>query len=226
MQLAILSDHHKVGNFVKQGFFYENMYPDFIFFPQMVASQSEIQLMSHKYKVVVLYSNNYDFILELTQKIALYFKDVIIFVLMDVFDARLLTLKDEKKIHEYFLKPFHFRFIAGKIRAHLYNFQEGIGAEVINFRDLSLNLQTRELSFKDEVIQLRNKEFALLHFLMINRGKLLSRMMILENVWDSNANIFTNTVDVHMSRLRKILRYGEGEAPYIQTIPCSGYIFT
>ena len=57
--------------------------------------------------------------------------------------------------------------------------------------------------------------------MMLNEGKVLSRETILENVWDRNANIFTNTVDVHINKLRKKIKTDE---KFIRTIPCSGYL--
>lgn len=89
---------------------------------------------------------------------------------------------------------------------------------------VELDLNRRSLRNKENEINLCNKEFELLLYLAKNRGKVLSRVNILENVWDMNANVMTNTVDVHVSKLRKILKDQFGLKTLIRTVPCSGYI--
>jgi DNA-binding response OmpR family regulator len=59
---------------------------------------------------------------------------------------------------------------------------------------------------------------------MSHPGKLLTRNTILEDVWDQNTNLMTNTVDVHVSQLRKKIKKYTGMS-YIKTIPCLGYVF-
>ncbi|MBU2523681.1 winged helix-turn-helix domain-containing protein [Patescibacteria group bacterium] len=90
------------------------------------------------------------------------------------------------------------------------------------FSDLSLDRDRRLVLRGDKEIFLRNKEFNLLEYLMRNVGKVLSRDQILDNVWDREADIFTNTVDVHIHILRKKIDEGF-EKKIIQTIPCIGY---
>ncbi len=76
----------------------------------------------------------------------------------------------------------------------------------------------------NKIFRLRNKEFSLLEFFIINRGKILTRNLILEHVWDRNANFASNTVDVHINRLRQKI-----DVPFreklIHTVPCVGYVF-
>lgn len=89
--------------------------------------------------------------------------------------------------------------------------------------DLKLNLHTREVNRFKKTYFLRNKEFRLLEFLMQNTNMVLSRQKILENVWDMNAHLFTNTVDVHINSLRKKLD-SKPESRLIETIHCTGYM--
>jgi two-component system copper resistance phosphate regulon response regulator CusR len=90
-------------------------------------------------------------------------------------------------------------------------------------RDLELDVSRHRVSVCNSEVHLRNKEFALLHFMMLNKGRVLSRTDILENVWDRNANMMTNTVDVHISTLRKKIEK-VSKRRFIHTIPCLGYI--
>jgi len=71
---------------------------------------------------------------------------------------------------------------------------------------------------------LRNKEFTLLCYLMDNAGRVLTRTQLLEDVWDRNICCCTNTVDVHVSSLRRILKKYLGK-DYIRTVHCVGYVF-
>lgn len=88
--------------------------------------------------------------------------------------------------------------------------------------DLEIDLSTHEVRRQDKLISLRHKEFELLLCLAKNPGKALSRTYLLENVWDRNTSIVTNTVDVHINRLRKKID-SDFDTPLIHTIPCVGY---
>ena len=92
----------------------------------------------------------------------------------------------------------------------------------IQIGDLYIDIESRQVKRAHRKIPLRNKEFGLLESLMRNAGKVLTRMYLLENVWDRNTSILSNTVDVHVNRLRKKVDHGFHYA-MIQTIPCIGY---
>lgn len=92
----------------------------------------------------------------------------------------------------------------------------------IRIGDLEIDFETHCVTRGNLTIQLRNKEFALLACLMKHEGKVLTRTYILENAWDRNTNILSNTVDVHINRLRHKIDHGF-EHPMIRTFPCIGY---
>lgn len=97
-------------------------------------------------------------------------------------------------------------------------------SEVLKFEELRLNIDSRKVFIKNRIIRLRNKEFSLLEFFMRNVGKVVTRTQILEEVWDRNIFCPTNTVDVHISKLRsKICK--NLKLPVIKTIHCIGYVF-
>lgn len=96
--------------------------------------------------------------------------------------------------------------------------------EKLIMNNLELHLNLRTVSNGKEYKFLKNKEFELLKYLMMNRGRVLSRLSILECVWDLNSTISTNTVDVHVSRLRSLISKLGIEDP-IRTIQCIGYLF-
>ena len=92
----------------------------------------------------------------------------------------------------------------------------------ITFGDLLLDRRYRTLKIGDQVVSLRNKEFSLLEFFMMHPQQLLCRNTILESVWDINKTFLTNTIDVHVGKLRKKL--GNHQS-LIRTIHSIGYIF-
>ena len=89
--------------------------------------------------------------------------------------------------------------------------------------DLRLNRVSRTLHVSNNVVFLRNKEFSLLECFMRNMGRVMSRTDILEEVWDRNICWSTNTVDVHVSRVRKALGITAESGFRVKTIYQHGY---
>jgi len=91
------------------------------------------------------------------------------------------------------------------------------------FNGIKINLLLRRALVSNCFVELRNKEFNLLKFLLQNRGRVISRTEILEEVWDRNIFCPTNTVDVHISNLRKKLRSHQKDQ-IIKTVHSVGYL--
>lgn len=90
--------------------------------------------------------------------------------------------------------------------------------------DVRLDARAHFVKRQNQPIPLRNKEFALLEFFIMNQGRVLTRDDILECVWDRNGHFTSNTVDVHINRLRQKI-----DRPFkeklIHTVHCVGYVF-
>ena len=94
---------------------------------------------------------------------------------------------------------------------------------LLMFKDLEMDLEARIVKRETEVIELTKKEFDLLKLLMKNVNRVLTREVLLEEVWGYEAVVETNIVDVYISYLRaKIDR--SGQESYIQTVRGSGYV--
>lgn len=93
----------------------------------------------------------------------------------------------------------------------------------IEYKDLSLNLDERTFQRGSNILKLKNMEFRLLKYLLKNRGKVISKERILEEVWDMNSLISSKTVEVHMCRLRKKIDF-EFDNKLLHTIPNTGYM--
>lgn len=92
----------------------------------------------------------------------------------------------------------------------------------IQVADLRIDLEKQEVVRGERHMKLRHREFNLLNLLMQHADHVLTRTFILENVWDRNASLLSNTVDVHISRLRRKID-DEFERKRIITVPCKGY---
>ena len=123
---------------------------------------------------------------------------------------------------DYLTKPFHYTELIARIRALIRRKDLKQESNTLSLGDLSLNMTTNVVTINGEHIHLRPKEFRLLEYMMRNTGRVLSRMMILENVWDDTIDPITNTVDVHINYLRKKIDKPYG-ANRIKTIHGFGY---
>ncbi|MBI5530686.1 MAG: response regulator transcription factor [Candidatus Doudnabacteria bacterium] len=102
---------------------------------------------------------------------------------------------------DYLIKPFAIEELVARIRS-LIRRKATIQSNVLKLNGLTLDTITNKVWRNDKPISLRRKEFMLLEYMMRNPGVTLTRSMILEHVWDMNADPFTNTVDVHVRYLR------------------------
>ncbi|MCU0679820.1 MAG: response regulator transcription factor [Planctomycetes bacterium] len=124
-------------------------------------------------------------------------------------------------VDDYLTKPFLFEELLLRIRALLRR-PTGLQDEQLTFENLSLNTVTHKVIRENEEIYLTRKEFMLLEYLMRNQGKVMSRSLIMEHVWDINADPFSNTIESHILKLRKKIN-GKNKKPLIFTIPNRGY---
>lgn len=121
---------------------------------------------------------------------------------------------------EYVAKPFNLKILLAKVNALLR--RTSVLSGETDFGDLTYNKTTYEVTVKGEKIELTNKEFELLGYLITNKGIVLSRDDILNNVWSYDYFGDVRTIDTHIKKLRaKLLDCGS----YIQTIRSVGYKF-
>lgn len=221
MQVLIISNNIKQAEFLQKGFKYENLSCDVL---SMINSDLLNNTVAFYDGIMLLYDGSFD-IINFLERINERFGSIPIFSLVNNFDDSVSKIKDSDLIDMLFIRPFSFRTIASEMRFNIYKKIEEKAISKLVLRDLELDLSRHLVKQNNHEIMLRNKEFALLHYLMLNQGKVLSRTTILEHVWDRNASIITNTVDVHISLLRKKLEK-RTEDKYIHTIPCTGYLFS
>jgi DNA-binding response OmpR family regulator len=123
---------------------------------------------------------------------------------------------------DYLVKPFERRELLARIRALLRR-RPPRGAASLEVGDLSLNPDTREVKRGGREIELTNREFELLEFLMRNDRLVVSRERLLDEVWGYDPTAATNTIDVFVSNLRRKLEAG-GEMRLLHTKRGAGYV--
>jgi DNA-binding response OmpR family regulator len=122
---------------------------------------------------------------------------------------------------DYLTKPFAIEELLARVRVLLRR-GSGEAAGVLQVDDLVLNPATREVTRGGKRIELTAKEYALLEYLMRNAGRVLTRPMIAEHVWNLDFDTFTNVIDVYVNYLRNKIDRGQ-ERKLLQTVRGSGY---
>ncbi len=123
---------------------------------------------------------------------------------------------------DYLVKPFERQELLARIRALLRR-RPPRGSSSLRVGDLTLNPDTREVKRGEREIELTNREFELLEYLMRNERLVISRERLLDEVWGYDPAAATNTIDVFISNLRRKLEAGD-EARLLHTKRGAGYV--
>jgi len=124
---------------------------------------------------------------------------------------------------DYLGKPYSFAELLARIEGLARRNTSEPQLTRLNVLDLEMNLLTRTVTRSGKPILLQPREFKLLEYLMRNAGHVVTRTMLLENVWDYHFDPQTNVIDVHISRLRTKIDKGFPE-PMLQTVRGAGYM--
>ncbi len=123
---------------------------------------------------------------------------------------------------DYLVKPFHFSELLARVIALSRRHKDTAVVPVLKVHDLTLDLLSRVARRQGKVIELQSKEFAMLEILMRNAGRVVTRTMLLEQVWNFNFEPNTTVVETHISRLR-----AKVDKPFdpalIHTVRSTGY---
>jgi len=218
MRILLVEDEEGVANFIKKGLVEEHYAVD------LAVDGEEGRALA--------FANSYDLIIldimipgingiELCKEIRK--KNIQTPVLM-------LTAKDSVKdkvagldsgADDYLTKPFSFEEFIARIRALLRRRQDALVE--LRHKDLRIDVLSHRVFAGENEVVLRPKEYAILVYLVRNRGRVLSRTQIIENVWSYDFNPNTNIVDVHIKSLRE--KIGEFVSPdFIRSVRGTGYM--
>lgn len=144
----------------------------------------------------------------------------------------LMSVQDstEKKVSlldvgadDYITKPFSIEEMRARLRAILRR-PKTLQNGTLEFGEVVLHPNTFRATYSGKEVYLTTKEFSLLRYLMMNTGRVLSRSMIAEHVWDGESDPFSNSLETHIRNLRrKFEAAGASADTFIKTLPGRGY---
>jgi two-component system OmpR family response regulator len=126
---------------------------------------------------------------------------------------------------DYLVKPFAFGELLARLDALVRRAQDASAETTLALDDLSVDLLSRKVTRAGKPVSLQPREFKLLEYLMRHANQVVTRTMLLENVWDYRFDPQTNVVDVHVSKLRQKIDAGFARQ-LLRTIRNAGYMLT
>ncbi|MCB2342590.1 response regulator transcription factor [Clostridium estertheticum] len=136
----------------------------------------------------------------------------------------------EKGADDFICKPFDLDEVVARVNSNLRRYLEFSTNKknknrdnILYYKDISLNIESKEVKVGQNIVALTAKEFALLKLLLTNPNKVYSKSNIFESIWGEEFSGDDNTVNVHVSRLRKKLSIANNSQDYIETIWAMGY---
>jgi two-component system OmpR family response regulator len=124
---------------------------------------------------------------------------------------------------DYLVKPFAFSELSARVNALLRRPRGTVEQKVLQASGLEIDLLKRVVRRSGQIIDLQPTEFRLLEYLVRHAGQVVTRTMLLENVWDFHFDPKTNIVETHVSRLRTKLNAGN-KSDLIHTVRGAGYM--
>jgi heavy metal response regulator len=219
MRLLVVEDEQKVARFVKQGLTEEGYAVD-------VATDGETGLAMaldrvHDLIILDIQLPRMDGLRVLQQlRQARGTVPVLLLTVRATIEEKVLGL--DAGADDYLTKPFAFQELVARVRALLRRRAEAI-PPVLQVADLTLDPARRVVSRGGEKIELTPREFTLLDYFMRNPGRVLTRTMIAEHVWDYAFDSTTNVIDVYVNYLRKKIDTGR-PLKLLHTIRGVGYV--
>lgn len=218
MRLLIVEDEQGIASFLKQGLEEESYAVDVV-----EEGKKGLQYaLSGEYDLILL-----DWMLpglsgiEICRQLRKEDKDtpIIFLTAKDTLDETIFGL--QSGANDYIKKPFHFDELLERIKVQLR--PKSGEHNKFSLGPIILNTETHQVFKGTQEIYLTQKEFALLEYLIRNKGKVCRRSRIIESVWDIHFDYNTSVIDVYINALRKKLSLSDNEN-YIQTIRGVGYI--
>ncbi len=221
MKLLLVEDEVSLASFIRKGIESEGYALDVAYdglIGQRLADQNE-------YDVIILdvnlpYINGFDLCQHIKKNSPR--QPVLLLTALD-------SLSDKESgfgsgADDYLVKPFVFRELILRIRAlSRRNTSFNQGKQLLKVADLELNTEARTLTRAGKAIDLTAREYALLEYLMINQGRIVSRIDIAEKVWDLHFDTNTNIIDVYINYLRKKIDR-DFDQKLLHTVVGMGYV--
>ncbi len=220
MKVLVIEDEHKIANALKEGLSQESYAVDVCYEGQEGLNAARYEA----YDLIILdrmLPGGMDGleICQILRQEAIH-TPILMLTARDMIRDRVAGLN--AGADDYVIKPFSFEELLARVRALLRRPHEALG-ETLQAGELSLNTVTKEVIRDGQTISLSAKEYALMEYLLRNKGKVLSKDTIINHVWDFDADILPNTVEVFITYLRgKVDRPFKG-GQIIKTVRGFGY---
>jgi len=200
-KILVVEDEPKVASFVKLGL-EENGFTCDIAFDGLMGKR---MFEAGDYDLIILDLNiPYKNGIELCKEIRIDNQKIPVIMLTALGTTEDKLAGFDSGADDYLVKPFEFRELLARIRSLLKRISIAeTGGNLLTVLDLEVNLNTYEVTRSRKKIDLTQKEFALLVYLLQNKGRVVSRIDIAAKVWDINFDTGTNTIDVYVNFLRK-----------------------
>lgn len=219
MRVLVVEDEKKLGSFLRKGLTQENLVVDLVHAGDIALDQ----ILTHSYDAIVL-----DIMLPGRDGLS-----VLREMRRQHINTPVLLLSARGHLNErveglnlgaddYLPKPFSITEVVARVRALLRR-ASGEHATIMQVADLSLNVVTREASRDGQKVELTNREFALLEYLMAHAGRVITKTSLCEHVWEHHFDTGTNVVEVCMQRLRRKIDDGHSRK-LLQTVRGTGYV--
>lgn len=223
MQILVVEDEPKIGQFIKKGLKEERYSVDLATDGRQALDQLEI--------------NNYDLMVldimipvidgyEVCRQVRKFNTNLPIIMLTakDTVEDKVMGL--DSGADDYLSKPFSFAELTARIRALLRRGQKAADPVILTFEDLTLNPASKIVTRAGKSIDLTAREYALLEYFMRNQGIVLTKTQLLEHVWEYSYDGLSNIVETYVKYLRKKIQIKKDSKELIHTRRGSGYIFT
>ncbi|ARS34421.1 response regulator transcription factor [Pontibacter actiniarum] len=220
MKILLIEDEPKVASFIKKGL-EEQTYE----VEQAYDGTFGIKLaLQHEYDLIIL-----DIILpnmsglDVCREIRRHNKTVSVLMLtaLGTTDDKIIGL--DAGADDYLTKPFEFKELLARIRALSRRTSEGATGEKIRIADLEMDVAKKTVTRGGKPVNLTAREFSLLHYLLRNQGRVVSRVDITEQVWETSFDTGSNVIDVYINFLRKKIDKAH-DTKLIHTLVGMGYV--
>lgn len=221
MRVLVAEDEHRIAQALKEGLTSEGYAVDVVYDGEEAYSSA----MADEYDLAI-----FDVMMpgitgiEVSQRLRANGKHMPILLLTAKSQARDIVHGLDAGADDYLTKPFSFDVLLARARALLRRPGDTLD-NTLTADTLVLDLTKRTVSRSGKELHLSGKEFAILEYLLRNKGRILSKNNIITHVWDFDADVLPNNVEVFVAYLRaKIDKPFPDERPLIQTVRGFGYV--
>jgi heavy metal response regulator len=218
MRILIAEDDRKVAGFLKKGLKEEHYAVDVCYDGEEALFQAQV----NQYDLIILdvmlpKKNGFAVCKAIREEGIL--SPILMLTARDQLEDKVKGLREGAD--DYLTKPFAFEELLARIQALLRRTQD-YKTKTLKVGDLEMDPVSRKIIREGKVITLTGKEYALLEYLMRNKGRVITQSMIIDHVWDMNYDGLSNVVNVYINHLREKIDKGFSQK-YIHTIRGVGY---